>query len=516
MNKVFQINLGGYPFTIDEDAYLYLKDYLNTIHGHFKQSEGYDEITGDIESRLAELFSDQLQGRPIVTMKDVKAAIEIMGKPEDFGAEPIDDIPAHDSHTEGTKRKYKTGKQLFRDPDNQILGGVCAGISAYFGIQDPVWVRLALVILTVSGGLGIPAYLILWAILPEPKTSGDRLSMKGEPVNVNNIARVIEEEVESWAENLDESLSKKKTYGRGAAHKGSRILRRIASFLRDLLWNFILFIKRVGRPLFIILGIVIIIALVIAWIAALFGTIVSFPFMQFVLPGSSGILPALGTVNILMLVGIPIITTALMIMQKSFRLPFNVRLRTGLWVFWILNVVSFFGIGSFTARDFQQKAFYSGPAETLNDTDTLYIQAADNPYEGLVHIDDIGIDENLLAVNNVHVRIEKTEGTDFEIQPHFSARGVNLEDAEDRAADIKYTYNKSNNILSLPPYFVVPKGQKWRGQDIRLTLKVPEGKHVKWDRKAGRMIYSSVIQGNVGYPRYGKLLIMEEEGLAVK
>ena len=33
--------------------------------------EGYEEITGDIEARMAELFQEQLAGRPIVTIKDV-------------------------------------------------------------------------------------------------------------------------------------------------------------------------------------------------------------------------------------------------------------------------------------------------------------------------------------------------------------------------------------------------------------------------------------------------------------
>ena len=53
MNKVFNINLGGYPFTIDEDAFEALNNYLQTIHRHFRHSEGYEEITGDIESRMA-------------------------------------------------------------------------------------------------------------------------------------------------------------------------------------------------------------------------------------------------------------------------------------------------------------------------------------------------------------------------------------------------------------------------------------------------------------------------------
>ena len=78
MNKVLNINLGGYPFTIDDDAYEHLENYLETIHNHFKKSEGYEEITSDIEARMAELFQDQLSGRSIVTIRDVEAGIAIM------------------------------------------------------------------------------------------------------------------------------------------------------------------------------------------------------------------------------------------------------------------------------------------------------------------------------------------------------------------------------------------------------------------------------------------------------
>ena len=72
MNKIFNINLGGYPFTIDEDAFQKLDKYLKTISGHFSSSEGYEEIVSDIESRIAELLTEDLKGRPIISMKEVE------------------------------------------------------------------------------------------------------------------------------------------------------------------------------------------------------------------------------------------------------------------------------------------------------------------------------------------------------------------------------------------------------------------------------------------------------------
>ncbi|HMR43415.1 MAG TPA: PspC domain-containing protein [Saprospiraceae bacterium] len=237
MNKVFNINLGSYPFTIDEDAFAHLEKYLKTIHQHFKQSEGYEEIVADIESRLAELFQENLGSRKIVTLKDVKLAITIMGTPEEFGADPIEE---HGPEAEPRSKKqthrefsdnYRTGKRLFRNPDDEVIGGVCSGIAAYFGIQDPLWVRLFFVLVTISGGFGIPAYLILWAILPKAESASDRLSMRGEPINVSNIGKIIEEEIEHlshkvnhFGEEMDEKWGSKKKVLAKRARKERAIL----------------------------------------------------------------------------------------------------------------------------------------------------------------------------------------------------------------------------------------------------------------------------------------------------
>ena len=218
MNKVFNINLGGYPFTIDDIAYEHLSSYLKTIHKHFKNSEGYEEITADIESRIAELFQENLGNHSIVTHKMVKETIAIMGTPEEFGADPIDETEyTRQSSRQKRTHNYKTGKRLFRDSDDVVIGGVCSGIAAYFGIADPLWVRIFFVLFTISGGIGVPAYLILWAILPEAKNSSDRLAMRGDNINVSNIAKIVEEEVEHFtdkisemAENWDVSGKKKK------------------------------------------------------------------------------------------------------------------------------------------------------------------------------------------------------------------------------------------------------------------------------------------------------------------
>jgi phage shock protein C len=57
-------------------------------------------------------------------------------------------------------------KRLYRIRDGRIVAGVCAGLAAYFGI-DPTLVRLAFVLLTFFGGLGVLLYLGAWMVIPD-------------------------------------------------------------------------------------------------------------------------------------------------------------------------------------------------------------------------------------------------------------------------------------------------------------------------------------------------------------
>lgn len=57
-------------------------------------------------------------------------------------------------------------RRLYRSRDERMLGGVAGGLARYFGV-DPTIMRLLFVILTVAGGPGLIAYIILWIIVPE-------------------------------------------------------------------------------------------------------------------------------------------------------------------------------------------------------------------------------------------------------------------------------------------------------------------------------------------------------------
>ncbi|MBC8075901.1 MAG: PspC domain-containing protein [Chloroflexales bacterium] len=56
--------------------------------------------------------------------------------------------------------------RLTRSRNEAMLAGVCGGLGEYFGV-DPVIVRFIFVIVTLTSGLGVPVYAVLWLIMPK-------------------------------------------------------------------------------------------------------------------------------------------------------------------------------------------------------------------------------------------------------------------------------------------------------------------------------------------------------------
>lgn len=474
MNKVSSINLGGYPFTIDEDAYEYLRQYLDAIHRHFRGVEGNEEITSDIETRLAELFQVSLGNRPIVIMKDVKDAVAVMGAPEDFGAEPL---------TENPKGKFniKTGKRLFRNPEEEVIGGVCSGIAAYFGIQDPLWVRLFFVVVALSGGFGVPLYVILWAIMPKPKTASDWLAMRGEPINFSNIGRIIQEGVESlsgkiseFGEEMGGANKKNGTDGKDAVKETMDAITKSLQGVGESL-------QYVWKPVLYIFGFVLVLFFALAWIGSATGLFFVYPFLDFLFPGKSGF-AMIAIVNLFLIAGIPLISLVLLVSRLLFGTRVSTGWRTGLSIMWGISITSFFLLGSLFGRQFSAGGQISANAGSYKG-DTLYVTVPMEtaPIDTWYNIDnEVMLADDKLIVRNVHFTIAKAEGTTFELIKESSARGENNAEANALANSTTTDARFEGNQLTISPYYSLAKGQKWRVQGVKYILQVPEGKFVKF------------------------------------
>ncbi len=205
MKKTLTANINGIVFHIDEDAYYKLSRYLERIKAHFKHEHGGEEIVAGIESRIAEMFQERKKShQQVVNIEDVQEVISQLGEPAEMSG---DGDGRSDRRETNDYAEESAPKQLFRDPDNKYIGGVCSGLAAYFNI-DPTWVRLLFVLLIFAAGSTILAYIILWIVIPKAITTADRLSMRGERINLSNIERSIKEDLRDIKRNL-EDLSKK-------------------------------------------------------------------------------------------------------------------------------------------------------------------------------------------------------------------------------------------------------------------------------------------------------------------
>jgi phage shock protein PspC (stress-responsive transcriptional regulator) len=195
MKLTVSINLGGYSFNIDEDAYSELKRYLKNLELHFAGEESSSEILSDIEARMAELFRTKITGyKQVININDVHQVISVLGTPED--------ISENGGPTARDKFSTPGYHRMYRDPDHRIIGGVCAGMGAYWHIE-PWLVRIIFFILAMMGGLGVLVYLILYIVLPEARTTAQKIEMKGEPVNIHNIKDSVKKEFNTVRKNMN-------------------------------------------------------------------------------------------------------------------------------------------------------------------------------------------------------------------------------------------------------------------------------------------------------------------------
>ncbi|MBK7031472.1 MAG: PspC domain-containing protein [Bacteroidales bacterium] len=183
MKKNFSVNIGGRVCNIDDDAYERLNSYLSSLRSFIATEQGREEIIADIESRIAELLEQKkTQGMSIVTLQHINEVISSMGEP--------DQLSGNESDESSKEPREKTTGKIFRDPDNRQVGGVAAGIAAWFGI-DPIWIRILFVILTFVYLIGGILYVILWLILPEARTTSERLEMQRQIINIGTLRNEV-------------------------------------------------------------------------------------------------------------------------------------------------------------------------------------------------------------------------------------------------------------------------------------------------------------------------------------
>lgn len=531
MNKTVTINISGIIFHIEEDAYEKLSKYLSTIKGYFNTADGGSEIMGDIEARIAEM----LQGRTspvkqVVLMSDVDFVIDNMGRPEDFAGEQ----PYEDDNQQSSKTQRDTAydgervkKRLFRDPDSKVLGGVCSGIGNYFDF-DPVFLRIALGLgVFFSFGSLIIVYIILWIAIPEARTTAEKLAMKGERIDINNISRSVKEEAEQIKKRMEKYGNDVKDFAHNNKHIPQRGFERFMAFLLEIL-------RAVGKVVVAVVGAGMSVFGLVLLFAIIFCIVITHAgarqWAEMLVEGNDFTLAVIGTI---LFVGVPAVMITYIGIKMLFRIRYTNRwINLGAGLLWAAAWVLVFFVGARTGRDFSNDASLRQVVQ-LKAYDTLRLSLnpakADPGHYGATidmtrdeHFDSrndqsymIGHrDAEEVLLGQVKLIVIKSPGDQAELVIEKMSKGFDHQAAINRARNINYSVVQQDSLLSFDRFFVAEHVDKFRMQELKLVLKLPKNKVVYFDRNMEGILYEVDNVSNTYHnDMVGRRWIMTDSGL---
>ncbi|WP_372753181.1 PspC domain-containing protein [Mariniflexile sp.] len=490
MNKTVNINLAGTFFHIDEDAYLKLQHYLEAIKRSFTDSQGRTEIIADIEARIAELFNERVQNdRQVIRIKEVDDVISIMGQPEDY---LVDDEIFEDEPQSAYDRKTSASKKLFRDTDNSYIGGVASGLGHYLGI-DTIWIRLLWVILIFGMGTGILLYILLWILVPEAKTTAEKLMMTGEPVNISNIEKKIKDgfdtvsgTVQDVAKSVTDAAKKVDLKKQSNSLKSSS--KSFFDTIADIIMLFFKVIAKFIGILLIIVGASALIGLIICLFSL--GVTDIIPGLDFANIVNAGNTPIwLASMLVFFAVGIPfffVFYLGLKILVNNLKSIGTIAKFTllGLWLISIIGLI-IIGIKEASEHAYTER-FVEKQEIPFTVSDTLKIKMGDselfNDYYYSRHTFKVANNdkgEKTIYSSDIEIIIKPTTDSLASIFIEKIADGRNYEKAITRAKNINYGYTFEGNELVLNPFLSTHVKNKFSDQEIKVILNLPEGSVLK-------------------------------------
>ena len=523
MNKTININLGGFFFHIDEIAYQKLRTYLASISKSLSDdAHGKNEIIADIEARISELLSEKItDARQVVSEGDIEDIIVIMGQPEDYTE--AEEVYSDASYS--YKRNSASGKKLFRDGDDKFLGGVASGIAHYFDI-DTIWVRLLFLIVTVAGvGAGILVYIALWILLPEAKTTAEKLQMEGEAVNIDNIEKKIREEFtnvsESFRNAANQASEKIKDGASGFSEKMGQTFSAktkknngLQDFLNAIGEIAMVFFKILGKfmgVLFVIFGAAVILSLIIGGFSLgsfeflnIDGDFISYPdfFYEATLPRW------LLTLSLFTLAGIPflvLLVLGLRMLSSNIK-KFSKITAITLLVVWFMALLTiiFTGVEFGASHANYGKSTSNNPLDIIK-KDTLVLKMINN--DVLYYQDnlkrsskkhEVAIDGILMMYTNdirLDVKKSNTEYAYFIIQKE--SYGRNRIKASKNAEKIKYEYTITDNEIVFDAFFLSDLKNIFKDEEIDITVFIPENATIYFDNSVKNFLSDVKNKGNI-------------------
>lgn len=184
MKKTLNVAIGGCSFTIDEDAYMTLENYLDSFKAGLTDSSSSNQVMDELEMRIADLLKAAIGRREVIDLNMVNDVLNQIG--------PVAPRP---QQAENEHQEYHTNsgavRKFYRDVENKRIAGVCSGLALYLNI-DVTLVRIVFLVALICGTAGFWIYIVLWIVAPEARTAAEKCELRGIPATAENIRRFTE------------------------------------------------------------------------------------------------------------------------------------------------------------------------------------------------------------------------------------------------------------------------------------------------------------------------------------
>ncbi len=414
---------------------------------------------------------------------------------------------------EFTVETDKSYRKFYRDPENKVVGGVMAGISAYTG-WDVGLLRVLAVISLFFFGTGAAAYIIIMAITPEAKSVTDKMEMTGEPITLENIEKNIKE-------TFQPDSTEEKPLTRVLLFP-FRMLATIFTALKPVLMGIKWCVQYLVGIVLLIIAIAFAVALVVlttsgisgfdhGQIGLAFGEAIPIYLLVQDLPAWS--IWAAYAAIIPMVVGIGIGGLSLLLNRKLTNSTYKYISTTMAIVGWI----GLFAAFSFVGRNFQRTASVNQMKEITADSSYVFDvnrESNETMWEKLLGnniITDELLDEdeehdfNRGGFSRAQISLEGYDGKTIQIIQFAKSNGRTRTEAETNAKAVQYNYVMKGNQLVLDSHFGL-KNLKFRNQRMRVKVLIPYGVTFGMTREFGYFM-ENVLDGGYFNEDNGDLFV---------
>ncbi|MFN8258293.1 MAG: PspC domain-containing protein [Bacteroidales bacterium] len=519
MKKTIRINISGLIFNIDEDAYNKLQQYLGSITNKFLNTNEGNEIIADVEARIAELFQERIGDRKeVINLPDIDYVIEIMGAPEEFEDSQQDEPDREDEIPD-----RKPTRKIYRDSEKRVLGGLAAGIAAYFNI-DPLIVRVIFIVFTLFYGTSILVYLLLWIMIPEAKTRSQKLEMRGKDINLSNIETSIKSEFHEVKKNF-QKWQKSGGYENLRENIGS-----ILSFSGKVMIVFLKFILIMIGISFLIFGIGMlgtmtgVFFLNNTFLSPFSWNGIEFKLHDMITMFTDGFTARVGIISTYLLLLIPVLS----IIYVGLKFIFRIKTRNkyiGLYAgsLWLVSLLVLLGaivkIG-YGMRS-TEEVVQTYPINNLN-SDTLYFRMADgeeinNWDERFINFGSVFVnmkEDDMKLMGQPNLSVIKSENKNITVKFSRRSDGETKAEALKYAKNIRYDWQQVDSLFYFKRYYQIDGPKKLKDQRVDIDFEIPVGKIVYFDNNIGE-ITGRIDFVNSEWPENidRKYWIMTENGL---